>query len=115
MNKLNEELVPEICDDVFLQEVEQSALPVMVLFYASWSAPCYELLPIVQESARQYLGSLKVVKIDIERNPITPDLCEVSGVPLLVFYRGGKLQERLLGAISKAELDTAIASFLTIS
>ncbi|WP_446830280.1 thioredoxin domain-containing protein [Candidatus Foliamicus sp.] len=85
-------------DDTFLEEVFESALPVLVDFTATWCAPCKEVDPIVDELAAQMDGKAKVVKLDIDESPNIYRQLNVNGVPTVIFFNEGREEDRISGA-----------------
>lgn len=78
-------------EDIFENEVENSELPVLVEFGASWCGPCNRQLPILESLAKSYVDQLKVVKVDIDD---CPQLCEkfsVKSVPTLMIFKQGNV------------------------
>ena len=61
-----------VTDTNFKQEVLDFDVPVLVDFWASWCSPCKMIAPIVEELAGEYEGRVKVAKVDVDANPITP-------------------------------------------
>lgn len=96
--------VSNITDDSFDAEVVQSQLPVLVDFWAQWCGPCKAIAPIVDDLAQQYVGKLKVVKLDIDQNPSIPPRFGVRGIPTLILFEGGQVKGTLVGMRGKAEL-----------
>ena len=97
-----------ISDDTFDNEVLQSATPVLIDFWAPWCAPCRAIAPVVDELAKEYAGKLKVVKMNVDDNPRTPQKYGVRGIPNLILFHGGKVKEQIVGAVPKAQLVKAI-------
>jgi thioredoxin 1 len=96
--------VLEVSDQTFANEVEAHAGVTLVDLWAPWCGPCRVLGPIVDQLAREFAGQVKVTKLDIDKNPETADRYNVRSIPTLLFFRGGKLVESVVGLRAKAEL-----------
>ncbi len=93
-----------ITDTEFETEVLQAEQPVLVYFWASWCGPCRLMSPAVDRAAKTYEDRLKIVKMEIDPNPLTVKQFQVEGVPALRLIQGGKLLASSEGAIGKEKL-----------
>ncbi len=93
-----------VTDGNFDSEVLKSDLPVVVDLWAEWCGPCRQLGPILEEVANDYKDKVKVVKIDIDKNPETAQKYGVASIPTLLFIKNGELVSQTVGLRPKAEL-----------
>ncbi len=100
--------VTNVSDDNFDAEVLKSELPVLLDLWAPWCGPCKAIAPAVEALAGEYDGKLKVVKLNVDDNPKTPANYNVRGIPNLILFKGGEVQEQIVGAVPKAKLEEAI-------
>lgn len=101
-----------VTDATFDAEVRQSAIPVVVDFWAEWCGPCRQIGPALEELAAEYAGRVKIVKVNVDENPETPAALGVRGIPALFMFQDGKVVSNKTGAAPKAALATWIASAL---
>jgi thioredoxin len=88
----------------FEEMLSGSDLPVLVDFYAEWCGPCQMMVPILEQVNAQLTGKMKVVKIDTEKYPNLATTYEISALPTLVLFKGGKPVHRIEGAMSAPQL-----------
>ena len=105
--------IVQVGDDNFEAEVIRSALPVLIDFWAPWCGPCKSIAPVIEELAGEFEGRLKVAKLNVDDNPITPSRYGVRGIPNLIIIKGGSVKEQVVGAVPKARLVDAIERALT--
>jgi len=96
-------------DATFDAEVLKSDLPVLVDFWAPWCGPCLMVAPVIDEIAESHKGRLKVVKMNVDENGQTPQTFGVMAIPTLILFKGGQLQEKVVGVLPKAKLVDLIA------
>jgi thioredoxin 1 len=100
--------VMTLTESNFRQELLDSEVPVLVDYWAAWCRPCRVLSPVIEEIARDYAGSLKVGKVDIDSEPELAVQAGVLGIPCVVLYRRGEPITASVGARSKAALEQAL-------
>jgi thioredoxin 1 len=104
--------ITEVGDGNFETEVIQSALPVLVDFWAPWCGPCKSIAPIVEELAGEYEGRLKIAKLNVDDHPATASRYGIRGIPNLIILKGGTVKEQIIGAVAKSRLVSAIEKAL---
>lgn len=100
--------VKELTDANFETEVLKSELPTLVDFWAVWCGPCKAIAPIVAAVADDYLGKLKVAKMDVDRHQIVPQKYSVRSIPTLLLFKGGKVVGQFIGTMPRAKLEAEI-------
>jgi thioredoxin 1 len=96
--------IPEINEEDFQSQVLDAEGPVLVDFGATWCNPCKMLDPIVDDLAADWAASVKFVKVDVDSNPMVAMTYQVMGVPTLLLFKGGQVQERLVGFKPKDQI-----------
>ena len=102
--------IVHVSDENFETEVLKSPLPVLLDLWAPWCGPCRAIAPIVDELAGEYAGKLKVVKLNVDDNPRTPTRYGVRGIPNLILFKNGEVQQQIVGAVPRAHLIKAIST-----
>jgi thioredoxin 1 len=108
---MNEHIV-HVTDASFADEVLKSPIPVLVDYWAEWCGPCKMIAPVLDDIAEQYVGKLKVVKLNIDQNVDTPPKYGIRGIPTLMLFKEGKMEATKVGAVSKTQLTVFIDSNL---
>lgn len=104
--------VIDVTDAEFRDVVLNSARPVLVDYWADWCSPCKQLAPILDELAESYGDRMRFVKMDTNRNHVTPTTYSVNGLPTIHIFVNGELVKSFQGSKSKAVLTEAIETFV---
>jgi thioredoxin 1 len=100
--------VAEFTDSNFQTEVLGSEQPVLVDFWAPWCGPCKMIAPTVEAVASDYLGKARVGKLNTDDNPKIATEYQISAIPALLVFKGGKVVDRFVGVVNKDKLATAL-------
>lgn len=103
--------IVEITDDNFEQNVLQSDKLVVVDFWAEWCGPCRMVGPILEELASENTNVV-IGKMNVDDNPEVPTQMGIRNIPTLLFFKGGKVVNKFVGATSKSEYQKIINASL---
>lgn len=95
------------------EEVIQSSTPVMVDFWAAWCGPCKMIAPTIEELAEEYSGKMKVCKLNTDDSPDIASQHQIMGIPSLLFFKEGKVVDKIVGAASKKQFKEKIDAILS--
>jgi thioredoxin 1 len=104
--------VLEVSDATFDHEVLQSEQPVLVDFWATWCGPCKAIGPTVDALAAAYAGRLKVIKVNVDENGATPSRYGIRGIPALLFFKGGKVADQVVGYVPQDVIEEKVKKLL---
>jgi thioredoxin 1 len=104
--------VVEVTDANFDEEVLKSEQPVMVDFWAVWCGPCKAIAPIVDGVAATYAGKLKVAKVNVDQNGATPSRYGIRGIPALLFFKGGKVADQIVGYVPQDVIEEKVKKLI---
>ncbi|MBC6988514.1 MULTISPECIES: thioredoxin [Hymenobacter] len=96
----------------FAELISSPGMPVLVDFYADWCGPCKTMAPILQQVAAQHEGKLKVIKVDVDRNPAAAQQYRVQGIPTLILFHKGQQVWRQSGVVPATQLTQAVQAYL---
>lgn len=94
----------ELTDATFSSEIEKHEGLAVVDFWAPWCGPCRMVGPVLEELAGEYAGKAKVAKVDVDQNQSLAQRFGVRSIPLILFFKNGKVVDQVLGAVPKAQL-----------
>jgi len=106
------DLLVEVTDDNFGQEIGQHDGLALVDMWATWCGPCQRVAPVVAQLAEDYEGKVKVAKMDVDHNQKTPMEFGVRSIPTLLLFKGGSLVDQVVGAVPKEALVQKIEQHL---
>lgn len=85
--------------------------PTLVDFYADWCGPCKMMKPILEELKSQVGNRAKIIKIDVDKNPVIANLFQVKGVPTLALFKDGELKWKQAGVVQVEYLKRVIEQY----
>ena len=86
------------------QELIDGDTPVLVDFFAEWCGPCKMMQPILEDTSKQLGAKVKILKVDVDRNPLSASKFQVRGVPTLLLFQKGQVVWRQSGVVPAQQL-----------
>ncbi len=102
------ETIVELSDAVFQSEVLESDVPVLVDFWAPWCGPCRALAPVIIEISNDYVGKIKVGKLNVDENPEISMKFGIRSIPTLIVFKNGEVFEQVIGAVPKSQIEDTL-------
>ena len=99
-------------DENFEKDISEPNFLVLVDFWAEWCGPCKQVGPILEELADEYETKIKILKINIDENPQTPQKYGVRGIPTLMLFKNGNLVDTKVGSLPKSALEAWLTTNL---
>jgi thioredoxin 1 len=100
-----------VTDATFETEIEKHDGLAVVDFWATWCGPCRMIAPILDQLAGEYEGKVKVAKLDVDSNIKTATRFNVRSIPMLLFFKGGKLVDQIVGAVPRPTIESKIQKY----
>ena len=94
------------------ESLKNGAQPLVVDFWATWCGPCRMIAPVIAELAQEYDGQITVGKCDVEENEDLAMTFGIRNIPTILFFKGGEVVDKVVGAQSKAKLEEKFQSLL---
>ena len=104
-------MVEHVNDSNFQNEVLNSNGPVLVDFWATWCGPCRMMAPAVEEVSNN-MDELKVVKMDVDQNPVTANMYGIQSIPTLILFKDGEPLGKLVGFRRANQIEAALKGAL---
>ncbi|MGC8915960.1 MAG: thioredoxin [Thermoanaerobaculum sp.] len=103
----------QVTDQDFDEKILASGKPAMVDFWATWCGPCRIIAPHVEALAQEYAGRAVIAKLDVDQNRQTAIRFGIQSIPTLLFFKDGKLVDRVIGAVDKKVLQSKLEALLS--
>jgi thioredoxin 1 len=94
-----------VTDLTFEAEIEKHDGLAVVDFWAAWCGPCRMIAPILDQLSVEYAGKAKVAKLDVDANLRTATRFNVRSIPMVLFFKGGKVVDQVIGAVPRPILE----------
>lgn len=102
------ENVKELTDTNFEAEVIKSTTPVLVDFWADWCGPCKMLAPTIEKLANDYVGKVKVGKVDTDSNRDVSMKYGISAIPTVILFKNGQVAQKFVGLRGEKDFKEAL-------
>jgi len=104
--------VLELTDETYKTEIESASVPLVIDIWAPWCGPCVMVSPTVEQLGEEFAGRIKVCKLNVDENQNAAVEFGVQAIPTILFFSGGQLVDRVIGAQGKEVLKAKIESLL---
>jgi len=98
--------------DENIKEIIESGKPVVIDFWAEWCGPCRMIGPLVSELSDDYKDRAVIAKMDVDSNPGTAAKFGIRNIPTILFFKGGEIADKQVGAVPKTILASKIDALL---
>ena len=104
-----------VTDADFGQQVEEQAGLTVVDFWATWCGPCRMIAPILDQLAVDYAGQVKMTKLDVDENIKTATRFNVRSIPMLLFFKEGKVVDQIVGAVPRQAIEAKLKQHVSVT
>jgi thioredoxin 1 len=98
----------EFSDGNFEKEVINSAVPVLVDFWAEWCMPCRMLTPTIEKLAKDYSGKVKIGKLDTDANREVAIKYSINSIPTVILFKNGQVAQKFVGLRPERDFKEAL-------
>ena len=101
---MSSELVLNLSDDSFDDEMKKASGPILVDFWAAWCAPCKTIAPCLEQIAHEMAGKATVAKVDVDENGDLSSRFGIRSIPTLIVFKDGRVVDQMIGAAPKEQI-----------
>jgi thioredoxin 1 len=94
------------------KDIVASETPTLVDFYATWCGPCKTMHPVLDNLKKDMGEEIRILKIDVDKNPAIADIYKIRGVPTCMLFKKGEVLWRESGAFPLQTLKSKITNVL---
>ena len=98
------DMIEQLSDENFDQQVLDAPMPILIDFWAEWCGPCKSMVPILEEVASEYADRIKTCKLNVDQNRQSAERFGIRGIPTLLLFKNGKVEDTHVGLLTKSEL-----------
>jgi thioredoxin 2 len=102
----------DVTDGTFQREVADWPGAVLVDCWAPWCGPCRMVAPVLDQLASEYAGRVKIAKLNVDENPMIASQYGIQSIPTMLFFKGGRMLDKAVGALPKGEIERRLHSVL---
>ena len=93
-----------LTETAFDRTLAEHSEAVIVDFWAEWCSPCKTIGPVLEELAQEYAGRVTIAKVNVDEHPGLAARFQVRSIPTLLFFKGGRVVDQVIGAVPKAQI-----------